>query len=128
MVQALFLLLIAGCAVTKPCRDGGDVLVSDDEGNGNARCHQKEFEGRPQNHGKYTHFFLDGTPAVEGQFLEGKKDGIWVVYNKQHSVKAVKYYDRGVERSAPPETQKLIDEIIRQKNELPQGTNKAGRN
>ncbi len=108
------LFLLSACAVTKPCRDGGDTLVTDDEGNGNSRCHQKEIEGRSYNHGKYTHFFLDGTPAVEGQFMDGKKDGIWVVYKKSHEVKTVKYFDRGVERSPPLETQKLIDEIVRQ--------------
>jgi antitoxin component YwqK of YwqJK toxin-antitoxin module len=131
MVSRMALLVLVfgvfGCAVSKPCRDAGDVMLAEDEGNGNTRCHQKDFDGKPYNHGEYKHYFLDGSPAVEGQFVAGKKDGIWILYNQRHDVKAVKYFDQGVERSAPPETQKLIDEIIRKKSEFPNMNDKSKR-
>lgn len=109
-------VLLSGCSITKPCSEGGDVswipkIVGD------KRCAQKEFPGkRTLNHGAFTQAYQStGRIALEGEFDEGRKQGIWKYYGEDGQLKAVKYFDRGVEKTPPPEIQKEINLIIQQK-------------
>lgn len=69
---------------------------------GDRRCQQKEMGGKLVNHGKFTQFYMNGKPALEGQFEEGRKTGIWIQYDEKTGEKIVeKYFERGVEMSAP---------------------------
>ena len=56
-----------------------------------------------------------GTIALEGEFTEGQKSGIWLFYSEKHQLIAAKYFDKGVEKTPPAEVQKQIDLLIQQK-------------
>ncbi|MBS1957876.1 MAG: hypothetical protein JST80_00245 [Bdellovibrionales bacterium] len=109
-------LLIGGCAIHKPCSEGGDITWNP-KITGDKRCEQKEFSGHKMlNHGKFTQAYkTTGTIALEGQFDEGRKEGLWLYYGEDTKLRSVKYFDRGVEKTPPASAQKQIDLIIRQK-------------
>lgn len=111
-----FSVTLTACSITKPCSEGGDVSWMP-KITGDKRCAQKEFPGRRVlNHGAYTQAYqTTGTIALEGQFDEGRKQGIWKYYGEDGKLRSVKYFDRGVEKTPPPEVQKEIDLIIQQK-------------
>lgn len=112
----LIVISLSACSVTKPCSEGGDVSWNP-KIVGDKRCAQKEFPGkRMLNHGAFTQAYKStGRIALEGEFDEGRKQGIWKYYAEDGSLKAVKYFDRGVEKTPPAEVQKEIDLIIQQK-------------
>jgi hypothetical protein len=109
-------ILMTGCSITRPCADGGDVSWTP-KIVGDKRCTQKDFPGgRTLNHGKFTQAYQStGKIALEGEFDEGKRQGIWLYYAEDQKLKAVKYYDRGIEKTPPADAQKEIDRLIQQK-------------
>ena len=116
-VAAVFLILIvSGCSVTRPCSDGGDVSWNP-KIVGDKRCDQKELpNGKTVNHGQFKQGYqTTGTIALEGNFDEGKKDGIWAYYAEDSHLMAVKYFEKGVEKAPSLEAQKKIDLLIQQK-------------
>src|SRR4051812_3157339 len=106
----------SACSVTKPCSDGGDISWTP-KITGDKRCAQKEFPGkRTLNHGAFTQAYqTTGRIALEGEFDEGRKQGIWKYYGEDGKLRSVKYFDRGVEKTPPLDVQKEIDLIIQQK-------------
>ena len=115
----LFLLLtgiLSACAISRPCSEGGDISWNP-KIVGDKRCAQKTLpSGTVVNQGKFTQIYQStGTIALEGNFEEGKKDGVWVYYAEDHHLVAVKYFEKGVEKTPSPEIQKRIDLIIQQK-------------
>ena len=113
----LFILTaVSACAITKPCTDAGDVSWNP-KIIGDKRCAQKTTtDGRVLNHGKFQQYYQStGTLALEGNFEEGKKDGIWLYYAEDRHLVAAKFFAKGVEKTPPLEVQKQIDLIIEQK-------------
>ena len=109
-------IVLSACSITKPCSEGGDIswipkIVGD------KRCAQKEFPGhKTLNHGKFTQAYqTTGKIALEGQFDEGRKEGLWIYYGEDTKLRAVKFFDRGVEKTPPADIQKEIDLLIQQK-------------
>lgn len=87
---------------------------------GDKRCTQKRArDGRMLNHGKYLQSHAsNGKIALEGEFFEGLKQGIWTQYAEDGRLVAVKYFEKGVEKTPPAEVQKKIDLLIEQKARL----------
>ena len=84
---------------------------------GDKKCAQKSMpDGRSLNHGKFQQAYqATGTIALEGNFDEGKKSGIWLYYGEDTKLRAAKYFESGVEKTPPAEIQKQIDLLIQQK-------------
>ncbi len=116
ILPLLLLPLFLGCSISKPCTEAGDVSWNP-RVVGDKRCTQKTLkDGKVVNHGRFTQAYQStGTIALEGNFEEGKKDGLWIYYAEDGHLVSVKYFDRGVEKTPPAETQKKIDLIIQQK-------------
>ncbi|MBC7397252.1 MAG: hypothetical protein H7333_07390 [Bdellovibrionales bacterium] len=110
------LLLLSGCAISKPCSEGGDVSWNP-KIIGDKKCTQKKLvNGRVVNDGRFLQAYQsNGTIALEGEFDEGKKSGIWLFYAEDHHLVAAKYFDKGVEKTPSAEVQKQIDLLIQQK-------------
>ena len=118
VVAFLFILfLITSCAISRPCTEGGDVSWNP-KVIGDKKCTQKKLvSGRIVNDGKFLQAYQkSGTLALEGEFEEGKKSGIWLFYGEDHHLIAAKYFDKGVEKTPPSEVQKQIDLLIQQKS------------
>lgn len=115
-LTSILFLLTSACSITKPCTEGGDVSWNP-KIVGDKRCAQKDFPGkRTLNHGPFTQAYQStGRIALEGEFDEGRKQGIWKYYGEDGQLKSVKYFDRGVEKTPPAEVQKEINLIIQQK-------------
>ena len=113
----LFSLFLSSCSVTKPCSEGGDVSWNP-KIIGDKRCEQKELpNGKTVNHGTFTQTYQStGKVAIEGMFVEGQKSGIWTYYGEDTKIRAIKYFDHGVEKTPPSDIQKKIDLIIQQKS------------
>ena len=108
--------LTNACSTSYPCTDGGDIswnppIVGD------RRCGQRTLsDGRTVNQGRFIQFYgTSGDLALDGSFEDGKKSGIWSYFAPDHHLIAVKFFDRGVEKTPPLEAQKNIDLIIQQK-------------
>lgn len=117
LLAVMFLTsFLHSCAISKPCAEGGDISWTPSI-IGDKRCTQKTFPGgRTLNHGKFTQVYQKtGTIALEGEFEEGKKHGTWSFYSEDRQLKAVKYFDQGIEKTPPAEVQKEIDRLIQQK-------------
>jgi antitoxin component YwqK of YwqJK toxin-antitoxin module len=112
----LILFTLSACAISKPCTEGGDISWNP-KIVGDKRCAQKtNTEGRTFNQGKFQQYYqTTGTIALEGNFEEGKKDGVWLYYAEDKHLVAAKFFDKGVEKTPPLEVQKKIDLIIQQK-------------
>ena len=118
-IAVLVLILVSGCAVSRPCADGGDVSWNP-KIIGDKLCTQKKGkDGKYVNDGAYRQIYnTTKKVALEGQFEMGKKQGIWLFYGEDQQLKTAKYFDQGVEKTPPAEVQKRIDLIIYQKNNL----------
>lgn len=117
-----FLLIILcvfnfACSITKPCAEGGDITWNPPI-IGDKKCSiKKNKDGKNILEGPFKQeYFSTHTIALEGQFEEGRKTGIWTYYGEDGKLKSVKYFDSGVEKTPPIEAQKKIDLIITQKN------------
>lgn len=108
--------LLNSCAIHHPCADGGDISWNP-KIIGDKRCTQKtDPDGITRNHGKFTQYYSStGTIALDGNFDEGRKSGIWLFYGEDGHLMSAKYFEKGVEKTAPVEIQKKIDLIIQQK-------------
>lgn len=115
-LSVLLCFALMGCAVTKPCSEGGDVSWNP-KIIGDKRCAQKtDASGHTFNQGKFQeYYFSTGTLALEGEFDQGRKDGIWLYYGEDRRLISAKFFDRGVEKTPPASAQKQIDLIIQQK-------------
>ena len=107
---------LGGCSISRPCSEGGDTSWTP-KIIGDKRCEQKKSSaGKPVNDGKFLQKYQStGKIALEGQFENGKKQGIWCYYGPDGKLLAVKYFDQGVEKTPPIEFQKKVDLIIQQK-------------
>ncbi len=120
----LISVILSGCAVNKPCSEAGDVswipkVVGD------KMCTQKKNkEGKTVNDGIFRQIYESNHKlALEGQFEEGKKQGIWLYYGENQQLIMAKYFEQGVEKTPPQEVQKKIDLIIHQKSMLKNSKN-----
>ncbi len=100
------LIFVTGCSTsTKPCSSSGDTSWNPPiplEIKGNRQCHQaKQKDGKYLNHGKYVEWYKNGSIAIEGEFKDGKKDGVWVQYNEKGQKILEKKFRNGVEVSGP---------------------------
>jgi hypothetical protein len=90
--------LFAGCALTKPCTDGGDASWPTDF-KGDKTCQKKkDKEGKEMNHGRYTAKYPSGRVALIGSFFDGKKHGTWSQYDEKGEKTLERYFDHGVEK------------------------------
>jgi hypothetical protein len=112
----LLLTLLASCSVSRPCSEGGDVSWNP-KIIGDKKCAQVTLkDGRQLDDGDFKQYYqTTGTIALEGQFNEGRKTGIWLYYGEDTQLRSVKYFDHGVEKTPPLEVQKDIDRVIQQK-------------
>jgi len=108
--------LVTGCSIHHPCAEGGDVSWTP-KISGDKRCTQKKnSDGSMVNDGPFRQsYYKTNTIALEGQFTDGKKQGIWLYYGEDGGLKVAKFFEKGVERNPPPEVQKQIDLMIQQK-------------
>ncbi len=116
ILYIFFTFAISGCAITKPCSSGGDTSWNP-KIVGDKKCSQKKMpDGKYLNDGVFMQKYQStGKMALEGQFENGKKQGIWCYYGPEGKLISVKYFDKGVEKTPPIEFQKKIDLIIQQK-------------
>ena len=110
-------LLMTGCSISRPCSEGGDVSWNP-KVVGDKRCVQKTLpDGKVVNDGKFQQYYQKlGTLALEGQFEQGQKNGIWLYYGEDRHLKTEKFFDKGIEKTPPADVQKKIDLIIEQKS------------
>lgn len=116
LMFALCASILTSCAVHKPCSEGGDISWTP-KIVGDKKCTQKTLpDGKVVNHGPFKQAYQTTDEiALEGQFELGQKQGIWLFYTEDHKLKAAKFFEKGVEKTAPPAVQKQIDLIIQQK-------------
>lgn len=107
---------LTSCSVSKPCSDAGDVSWNP-KIVGDKKCTQKKLpDGKFVNDGPYKQAYQStGATAVEGQFVLGQKQGIWLYYGEDGKLKTAKFFEKGVEKTPPASVQKEIDLIIHQK-------------
>lgn len=115
----LFTLCISSlvsCSVTKPCSEAGDVSWNP-KIIGDKKCTQKKMpDGKVLNDGPFKQIYESTKMiALEGQFVLGQKQGIWLYYGEDGHLKTAKYFEKGVEKTPPLEAQKEMDLIIQQK-------------
>ncbi len=98
---ALFVISLglSACAISHPCSEGGDTSWNPNI-RGDKRCQKvQDPSGRYLNQGKYVQTYPGGKIAVEGEFLEGKRNGTWVQYNEKGERVMERYFDHGVEKA-----------------------------
>lgn len=79
-------LMLSGCAISRPCSEAGDVTWVNPGYpiKGDKKCRQvKNTEGKYVNDGKFQWFYMSGKLALEGEFKNGFKDGIWTQYEEK---------------------------------------------
>lgn len=110
LILILPLGMLNGCSsLTKPCTAGGDVKWYNPESpvKGTMKCDQKKLDdGKYINHGSFKEFNDDGKLVLEGQFEDGKKNGVWTQYNAKGEKIMERYFDHGIEKLAPPSESK----------------------
>ena len=101
-LTALTLLAwMTSCSTTRPCSEAGDVAWQNTI-EGDRHCQQKKLKnGTWTNHGKFKQSYPNGKTALEGEFVEGQKNGYWTQYDESGKKKVERYYEKGVERSSP---------------------------
>jgi hypothetical protein len=111
-----FVIFLTACSISKPCSEGGDISWTP-KITGDKRCTQKVLpDGRQVNDGPFRQVYESNREiALEGEFLNGQKQGIWLHYGEDRKLKSAKYFEKGVEKTPPAEIQKQIDLIIEQK-------------
>jgi hypothetical protein len=116
LILVFFFRLLPACAIHKPCSDAGDTTWNP-KITGDKRCAQEVGpDGKWVNHGPFMQIYQSNREiALEGQFEMGLKDGIWIFYGEDRGLKAVKFFEKGVEKTPTAEVQKEIDRIIQQK-------------
>jgi len=95
-------LITSACATTeKPCSSAGDVSWQTPI-HGDRVCFVKTLpNGTSELEGKFIQYYPDGKIAVRGQFVDGKKDGLWTQYNEEGEKTVERYYDHGIEKMIP---------------------------
>ena len=94
-----------------PCAEGGDVTW-DPPIVGNMECHQRRGFVRNDvnldpdrerlarvNIGRFRQWYASGKLALDGAFVEGKRDGTWTFYDENGIPKRERTYIHGVERT-----------------------------
>ena len=105
---SLILLFFASACSSgyKPCAQGGDVTWAN-KIHGDRVCYQKrQKDGTYLNEGHYRQYYDNGKIAIEGQFKDGKKEGIWTQYDEKGEANLEKYYEKGVEKSPPADVKR----------------------
>ncbi len=110
------MLVVSGCAITRPCSDAGDTSWIP-KIMGDKKCTQKRrSDGKVVNHGPFLQSYgTTGKIALEGEFVEGLKQGIWLHYAEDGHLVAAKFFEKGVEKTPPEAARKKIDELIEQR-------------
>ncbi len=101
LVCAATLAVASSCATHRPCSEAGDTSWPTKFKDTDKQCRQKKIDGTFMNHGKFTERTAHGKIVLEGQFLEGKKDGVWSEFNEKGEKIAEKYFESGVEKARP---------------------------
>lgn len=111
-ISVVFAGVVTGCTTTThPCSVRGDTswtsLPSPD---GDMKCQQLQLtDGSVVNHGTFKRFWKNGKPGLEGQFVRGKKHGIWFVYDEGGKKIQEKFFRDGIETSIS-----MTDEQLKQ--------------
>jgi hypothetical protein len=92
-------LAATSCSTSRPCADAGDTSWPL-KIKGDRSCAQKKISGKWVNHGSYVQKHENGKLALDGQFVEGKKHGIWIEYNDKGEKVRERRYENGVELSS----------------------------
>ncbi|MGK5086490.1 hypothetical protein WDW86_02935 [Bdellovibrionota bacterium FG-2] len=99
MVLLNVLLICSACSISRPCSEGGDVSWNPSI-RGDRRCQKvQDPSGRYVNHGKFVQTYQSGKLALEGEFLDGKRNGTWVQYDEKGDKVMERYFDHGVEKA-----------------------------
>lgn len=100
------LFLMQACAVAHPCLEGGDIQFGPAI-KGNRTCEQQRGQdGKYLNHGKYIQWHPNGAVAVEGNFKDGHKEGIWMQYNEGGKKIKEVFFEKDIETSRGGEKKK----------------------
>ena len=96
-------VFLAGCSISKPCSEAGDTSWEPVPPRlGDQSCRQvRGTDGRFVNEGKYVQKYSNGKPAIMGAFKNGKRDGVWVLYDETGQRKVERMYRDGVETYLP---------------------------
>lgn len=117
-VLGVALTVMSSCAIHKPCAEGGDVSWNP-KIIGDKRCTQELQSGKMVNHGSFRQTYKsNGEIALIGQYEKGQKQGIWQYFGEDAKLRRVIYFEKGVEKTPPPEIQKKIDLIIEQQAQI----------
>jgi antitoxin component YwqK of YwqJK toxin-antitoxin module len=54
---------------------------------------QRDAEGRP--HGRWEHYYLNGTPRWRGHYLHGQWHGLWEIYYRDGTLQWRRHYYHG---------------------------------
>ena len=101
LMPAMTTVLSACSTSSKPCSAGGDVTWNPPL-KGNRQCYQvKDADGKYINQGKYVEWYKNGNMALEGQFKDGFKDGVWIQYDETGRKVMEKLFRNGVETNIP---------------------------
>lgn len=111
--QTLLCLLLAcslgACSTFKPCSEAGDTKWPNVI-KGDKKCYQvRNTKGEYVNHGTYKVVTPKGVVLLEGEFLEGEKNGTWTEYDEKGKARLEKYFENGTEKT-PPSKPKVVDE------------------
>lgn len=72
------------------------------------QCYQsKNPTGNFTNQGQFRQYYPSGKLALEGEFDNGKKNGLWIQYDESGSRVLERWFERGIERSIPDSARKL---------------------
>lgn len=101
------LWVLGACSTTRPCSEGGDTTWNGESLKGDKVCGQQpNREGLWVNHGRYIQKHNNGKVMIEGQYEDGKKQGIWSRYDETGNKTVEKYFENGVEKPVLPHIKK----------------------
>lgn len=114
------MILGTSCAITtKPCSSRGDVGWVP-EVKGDQICYQQvRKDGTFVNHGAYKRMHRNGKIALEGQFVNGYKQGIWIQYDENGKKVRERYFEKGVEKTVAMTQEPKAPESARPSGDSP---------
>lgn len=113
--RSFFLILLLSACASKPARYCTEIgqparEVSAPYVIGDRQCFiKKDRDGSLIKHGPYREWFLNGHPALEGEYNEGRKSGKWIEWDESGKKISERWFEEGVE--TPTRTTKAVSTI-----------------